>query len=146
MTIEEYMEDIAPEQKEAFARLMQVVDENIPAGFTKEIQYGMPSYVVPKTRYPDGYHCDTSLSLPFFAIAAQKRHIAVYHMGLSANEPLLSWFQAEYPNHMTTKLNMGKGCIRFTNPKKIPYELIGELASKVTVDEWIHQYETAIKN
>lgn len=46
---------------------------------------------------------------------------------------------------MTTKLNMGKGCIRFTNPKKIPYELIGELASKVTVDDWIRQYETTIK-
>ncbi|EUJ31084.1 DUF1801 domain-containing protein [Listeria cornellensis] len=145
MTIEEYLDDLAPDKKEAFAKLMHVVDANIPAGFEKEIQYGMPSYVVPKSRYPDGYHCDSNLSLPFFAIAAQKQHIAVYHMGIFGDEALFEWFQAEYPKHMTTKLNMGKGCIRFTNPKKIPYELIGELASKVSVDDWIKQYETTIK-
>ncbi|WP_430533985.1 DUF1801 domain-containing protein [Listeria rocourtiae] len=145
MTIEEYLDDIAPDKKEAFAQLMHVVDINIPEGFEKELQYGMPSYVVPKSRYPDGYHCDPNISLPFFAIAAQKQHISVYHMGLQGNAPLLEWFQAEYPTHMTTKLNMGKGCIRFTNPKKIPYKLLGELASKVTVDDWIKQYEATLK-
>ncbi|AQY50794.1 hypothetical protein PWEIH_09338 [Listeria weihenstephanensis FSL R9-0317] len=145
MTIEEYIEDIDPEKKAAFIQLMQVIDANIPEGFEKEIQYGMPSYVVPKSRYPDGYHCDTSLSLPFIAIAAQKSNIAVHHLGIYADSELLSWFQAEYPNYMTTKLNMGKGCIRFTNPKKTPYELIGELASKITVDQWISQYESSFK-
>ena len=41
---------------------------------------------------------------------------------------------------------MGKGCIRFKNIKKIPYKLIGELVSKMTVDEWVDIYKKNVKN
>ena len=40
---------------------------------------------------------------------------------------------------------MGKSCIRFKKLNEIPFELIGELCTKMTVDEWIEIYETAIK-
>jgi len=41
---------------------------------------------------------------------------------------------------------MGKGCIRFKKPDQIPYELIGTLATKVTVQEWIAAYERLYVN
>jgi len=41
---------------------------------------------------------------------------------------------------------MGKSCIRFKNLITIPYQLIGELFSKLTVEEWIAHYEANIKN
>jgi len=37
---------------------------------------------------------------------------------------------------------MGKSCIRFGNVKHIPYELIGELVSKMTPEQWITAYES----
>ena len=40
---------------------------------------------------------------------------------------------------------MGKSCIRFKKMDEIPYELIGELVNKMTVDEWIETYENALK-
>lgn len=40
---------------------------------------------------------------------------------------------------------MGKSCIRFKNIDDIPYDLIGKLCSKLSVNEWINIYETAIK-
>jgi hypothetical protein len=40
---------------------------------------------------------------------------------------------------------MGKSCIRFKKPELIPYELIGELASKMTVQNWIELYEQKFK-
>lgn len=40
---------------------------------------------------------------------------------------------------------MGKSCIRLKKINEIPYALIGELVKKMTVDDWIHIYETAIK-
>ncbi len=40
---------------------------------------------------------------------------------------------------------MGKSCLRYKKPEDIPYELIGELASKITVDEWIDVYEKTMK-
>ena len=40
---------------------------------------------------------------------------------------------------------MGKSCIRFKNMNKVPFKLIGELASKLNVEQWISLYEKAIK-
>jgi hypothetical protein len=58
---------------------------------------------------------------------------------------LLTWFQTEYPKHCKTKLDMGRGCIRFKKPDDIPYDLIGELAGKVSVSDWIEVYERVMK-
>ena len=40
---------------------------------------------------------------------------------------------------------MGKSCVRFKRIDDIPYKLIGELAAKMTSEEWIDIYETVIK-
>jgi hypothetical protein len=41
---------------------------------------------------------------------------------------------------------LGKSCIRFKKPEHIPVELIGELSSKITPQEWIEVYESKVKN
>lgn len=63
-----------------------------------------------------------------------------------ADKNVLEWFMNEYPKHSKTKLDMGRGCIRFKKIDQIPYELIGQLASKMTVKDWINIYETNVKN
>ena len=68
------------------------------------------------------------------------------HMGIYANDDLMCWFKQTYPNHSKYKLDMGKSCIRFKRLNDIPFELIGELCSKMTVKEWITVYEKKIKN
>lgn len=79
------------------------------------------------------------------ALASQKNHIGFYHMGIYSDPDLMKWFMEEYPKHATGKLDMGKSCIRFKNPKKIPFELLGELTTKVSVAEWIAKYESILK-
>jgi hypothetical protein len=44
-----------------------------------------------------------------------------------------------------TKPDMGKSCIRFKKPEGIPYDLLGELCSKVSMSEWIEIYEKQIR-
>ncbi|GIV37608.1 MAG: hypothetical protein KatS3mg032_1987 [Cyclobacteriaceae bacterium] len=66
-------------------------------------------------------------------------------MGLYANAELLKWFTGEYAKHSKTKLDMGKSCIRFKTPLHIPFELIGELCSKITTEQWIGMYENNFK-
>lgn len=144
-TPQEYVDSLPEDRKEAIQKLREVISANIPEGFEECINYGMIGYVVPHSIYPSGYHCDTKLPLPFMNVASQKSHIAVYHSGVYANEDLLKWFQEEYGKRVTTKLNMGKSCIRFKKPQHIPYDLIGELASKLTVQQWIDIYEAQIK-
>jgi len=138
---EEYINSMDEKWKEACIRLMNIVDENIPEGFEKTMQYQMISYVVPLSTYPNGYHVTPNTPLPFISLGVQKRHIALYHMGIYANPKLLKWFQDEYSKRVPTKLNMGKSCIRFTNTKNIPYELIAELVKKMSMEKWIECYE-----
>jgi hypothetical protein len=78
-------------------------------------------------------------------IASQKNFIALYHSGIYADEKLLNWFTSEYPKYVKTKLDMGKSCIRFKKPDQIPYDLIAELVQKMSVQDWIDKYESAVK-
>jgi hypothetical protein len=57
----------------------------------------------------------------------------------------LAWFHEEYPKHTKAKLDMGKSCMRFKKMDQIPFDLIGELARKITVQNWIECYESQIK-
>jgi hypothetical protein len=119
---------------------------NLPKGFEEQMSYGMLGYVVPHSIYPEGYHCNPKLPLPFMNIASQKNFIALYHMGIYAIPELLEWFTSEYPKHSSQKLDIGKSCIRFKKLDQIPFDLIAELAGKMTVEDWINCYETQIKS
>ena len=145
-TPEEYISQIPKERQEAFKKLRKTIKDNIPKGFEEVIGYGMPGFVVPHSIYPDGYHCDPKTPLPFVSIASQKNFIALYHSGIYADPALQSWFTSEYPKYVKTKLDMGKSCVRFKKVDQIPYELIAELMTKITVDDWIDTYEKNIKN
>lgn len=142
-TVSEYIDELPAERKKAFKELRSVIKKNIPAGFKEGIGYGMVGYSVPHSLYKEGYHCDPKIPLPFMSLASQKNFIAVYHMGIYSDPALLKWFTDEFKKQSKTKLDMGKSCIRFKNPEEIPFKLIGELASKITVKEWIKMYEKA---
>ncbi len=142
-TADEYFDNLPQERKVVMDKLREVIKTHIPDGFVEMPQYGMVGYVVPLETYPAGYGRD-KLPLPFVALASQKNHIALYHMGIYSNNKLLEWFKQEYEKTVPTKLDMGKGCIRFKNIKHIPYDLIGELLEKIDVKSWIAIYEESI--
>ncbi|MFC5271715.1 DUF1801 domain-containing protein [Adhaeribacter terreus] len=137
----EYLIEVPTERRTAFERLRNTLLENLPDGFEERMAGGMINYVVPHAIFPAGYHCNPKDPLPFIGLASQKNFIAVYHMGIYANPELLEWFTSEYPKHVKTKLDMGKSCIRFKKPENIPFELLAELARKMTPQDWIEVYE-----
>ena len=144
-SISEYLENIPEDRKAVMQKLISTISENLPNGFTEQLGYGMPAWVVPHSLYPDGYHCSPELPLPFMNIASQKNFIALYHMGIYANPELMQWFVSEYPKHCSRKLDMGKSCIRFKKIEEIPFELIAELCTKMTSKNWIELYENKFK-
>ena len=145
-TILEYISQLTEDRKEPISKLRNIINQNIDRGFSEDFNYGMIGWVVPHSLYPEGYHCDPKLPLPFMSIASQKHFIAVYHMGVYANPKLLEWFISEYPKYCFTKLDMGKSCIRFKKNKNIPYNLIGELVTKMSANDWIMLYESNVKD
>lgn len=144
-SIHEILNNVPPERAEAVNSLHQTILKNLPEGFEAAMSYGMLGYVVPHRIYPAGYHCKPAEPLPFASIASQKNSINFYHMGIYSNPELLDWFVAEYPKHSKQKLDMGKSCIRFKKLEEIPYELIGELMTKMSVQQWIDLYESQLK-
>ena len=144
-TVDQYLSEVPPERQAAMNKLRKVISKNLPKGFKEVMGYGMMGYSVPHSVYPAGYHCNPKDPLPFAGMASQKNSINFYHMGIYADPKLLKWFMDEYANTGLGKLDMGKSCMRFKKPENIPYELIGELCSKITVEKWIEMYETNIK-
>jgi len=142
---QEYLDELPEARQEPMRLLRKCIVENLPKGFEETMSYGMIGYVVPHAIYPGGYHADPDLPLPFLNIASQKNHIAFYHSGLYADPEIKEWFVKAYKAQVTTKLDMGKSCVRFKNPKHIPYGLLGELCKKINVSDWIRLYENQIR-
>ena len=145
-TVSAYLKNLPEDRRVAMKRLRKVIKDSLPAGFKEVINYGIPSYVVPHSRYADGYHCDPKLPLPFLGIASTKGHVSVHHMGLYGDPKLMAWFKKAYAKQVAGKLDIGKSCIRFKNVDKIPYDLIGELVGKIAVDAWIKMYEKNLRS
>ncbi len=145
-TPDAYIEALPDDRKGPVGQLRKTIREHLPEGFEETMSYGMIGYVVPHSLYPDGYHCDPKLPLPFLSLASQKNHIGFYHMGIYSDPDLLEWFQDAYAALDIGKLDMGKSCIRFKKPERIPFALLGELCEKMTPKQWIQRYEDTVKD
>jgi len=145
MSINKYINQLPKERQGCIKKLISVIRKNLPQEFNEQMNYGMPSWVVSHSKYKEGYHCNPKLPLPFLSISSRKNFIALYHMGIYVDHKLMNWFIKEYPNYSKQKLDMGKSCIRFKKIDQIPFELIGKLCKKMTVNKWINIYEKEIK-
>ena len=141
----EYIDGIDANRRQYFINFLDTIRNNIPDGFQEEFSYKMIGFVVPKSIYFAGYHCNSKLPLPFVTIGAQKNAFVLHHLALYADPVLKKWFEDEYPKFCNHKLDMGKGCVRFKKIEYIPLDLITELIKKVSVNDWISTYEKNIK-
>lgn len=78
------------------------------------------------------------------SFASLKNYIALYHFSMYVDAKLMAWFVGEYPKHVSTRLDMGKSCIRFKKPEQIPFELIAQLSTKRDVEKWVASYEEGV--
>lgn len=146
MTVQDYVDSVPEERKPTFLTIREIIRQNIPKGFSEEINYGMIGYVVPHSLYPAGYHCNPKDPLPFMGLASQKKSINLYHLGIYQNEEQMSWFLDEWAKVSNHKIDYGKSCFRFKYFDEIPFEAIKELVGKYTIKEWINIYEESRKS
>lgn len=136
----DYLATLPPERVPAMQRLVDLARAALLPGCEESVGYVGVNYVVPLSRFPAGYHCTPGQPLPFITIASQARHIAVYHMGVYADPVLLAWFQDAYAAAGVGRLDMGKSCVRFANPNKIPFDVMGELFRRMDAEAWLALY------
>jgi len=138
-TVEEYLAEQSLERREALAAVRRVILENLPMGYTEVMQYGMISYVIPLARYPKTYN---KQPLAYLSLAAQKRYMSIYLMGVYCDTETESWFVQRYRDS-GKRLDMGKACVRFRTLDDLPLDLVGEAVSRTSEEDFIQCYETA---
>ena len=132
-TVEEYLDSLPAERREAISTVRDVINENLPEGYAEEMAWGMVTWVVPLADYPDTYN---GKPLCYAALASQKQYMSVYLMGLYSDGPELDWFKKQYADR-GLKLDMGKSCVRFKGLDDVPLDVLGEAIGKIPVDEFV---------
>jgi uncharacterized protein YdhG (YjbR/CyaY superfamily) len=140
-TVDEYVQALPEERRAAISKIRAIIRKNLPKGFAEQMNYGMIGYVVPHKLYPPGYHCDPKLPLPFAGLASQKNYMSLYLMSVGQLEPWLS----EQFRARGKKIDAGKSCIRFKKLEELPLDVIGEAVAKISVADYILQYEDSVK-
>jgi hypothetical protein len=138
-SVEEYLACLNDDRREALTAIRDVIVENLPDGYEERMQYGMISYSVPLTRYPDTYN---GQPLAMASLASQKNYVSVYLTGIYCSPAEEQWFTEEY-RKTGKRLDMGKSCVRFRKLDDIPLDLIGHAVARLGVDRFIEVHATA---
>ena len=138
-TVEHYLSELPEDRLEAIAAVRRVILDNLPDGFEEVMNWGMITYQVPLSRYPNTYN---KKPLMMAALASQKNHMAVYLTGVYADEDSRSRFQIAY-QATGKRMDMGQSCVRFRKLEDLPLELVGEAIAEYSVDEFIALNERA---
>ena len=138
-TVDQYLEELPAERREAISTVRGVILGHLPEGYQETMQFGMISYVVPLSRFPETYNRQ---ALGYVALASQKSYMSLYLMSLYGDGLAERWFIDRY-RATGKKLDMGKSCVRFKGLEDLPLDLIGEAVARTTVDEFIERYEAS---
>lgn len=136
-SVQAYLDDLDPERRDVMAQIVATIRENVPTGYDEVMAWGMPTWEVPLTTQPDTYN---GKPLAYVSAAAQKRHYAVYLMGLYADTPAYADFAQRWSPPSGKKLDRGKSCVRFTKVDDVDLPLIGEAIAAVPVDAFVANY------
>lgn len=102
-TVDAYLAEVPPERRATMARLRSLCRQHL-AGYEECMEYGMPVYK------RDG--------VPEVSFASQKQYIALYIL----KKEVLDQFRGALG-----AASIGKGCVRFTRPEKIDFEVVERL-------------------
>ena len=139
-TVARYLASLPPDRRAALQAVRKVILENLDADYEEGIQYGMISYYVPHSVYPQGYHCDPSQPLPYASIASQKNHMAVHLFCLYTWEEGMHRFQEAWLK-TGRKLDMGKSCVRFKKIEDVALDVLGKTIKRTPVKRFVAMYE-----
>jgi hypothetical protein len=136
-TPEAYLDELPPERAKFVSRLRDLVNANLPDGYSERMNWGMISWEVPSERYPDTYN---GQPLVYAGLAAQKNYTALYLNCVCGSEERTERLKARWAAS-GRKLDMGKSCLRFKRPEDVAEDVLAETIRSIPVDRFIAEYE-----
>jgi uncharacterized protein YdhG (YjbR/CyaY superfamily) len=138
-TVAEYLAELPADRRTALEAVRQTILANLPAGYEEAMNWGMITYQVPLARYHDTYN---GQPLAYAGLASQKNHMAVYLIGLYADDAARERFETAY-RATGKRYDVGKSCVRFKKLDDLPLALIGQSIALLSVDEFVARVEKA---
>lgn len=139
-TVEQYLAELPDDRRADVESVRAMVLANLPEGYVETMRWGMITYEVPLEVYPDTYN---GQPLMFLALAAQKRHLALYLTNVAFVPGGEERFKTRYLE-TGKKLDMGRSCLRFKKADDLATDLIAETIRSTSLDEFIEGYEAGM--
>lgn len=138
-TVGQYLAELPEPRRALIASVRDMVNRHIPQGYREAMSWGMIGWGIPLERYPNTYN---GQPLAYVALAAQKRHNALYLMCVYSDSEQERGLRAAYAAR-GLKLDMGKCCLRFSDRAPPPEDLLGPLIASLSVEDYIAAHEAA---
>jgi uncharacterized protein YdhG (YjbR/CyaY superfamily) len=113
-SVGQYLKEVPEARKEALTRLREMCRE-ILVGYEESMAYGMPSYGKP----------DGEVEVAF---ASQKNYISLYILKQDALDRFRDALKG---------VSLGKGCIRYTKPERIDFDIVRQLLAATRDSEGV---------
>ena len=134
-TTADYLAELDDATRAELAPVLERVRDAMPTGFVEAMDYGMVTWSVPLSLYPDTYN---KRPLMYAGLAAQKRYNSLYLSAacmcvggrIDADELVRRWSGGK-------PLDLGKSCVRFRRAADLDLDLIAELLGEWTVAEFV---------
>ena len=139
--VDEYLKELPADRREAIRAVRRVILKNLPKGYEEAMNWGAICYQVPLSVLPETYN---GQPLCYAALASQKNYMSVYLMTVYGHKSLEKEFRERY-KASGKKLDMGKSCVHFKKLDDLPLDLIGEIISRVPMDEYVRRYQASRK-
>lgn len=131
--VDAWLDALPPDRRAALGPVLATIREHMPPGYAETMTWGMPTWEVPLSVYPDTYN---KKPLMYAAMASQKGHMAVYLMGIYALPELRARFEAEWAA-AGKKLDAGGSCVRFRKLDAVPLDVIGRAVAATPMDAYV---------
>ena len=141
-TVDAYLAEIPAERQEQIRKVRQVILDNLPQGYEEVMNWGMITYQVPLSVYPDTYN---KKPLMYAALASQKNHMAVYLSTIYTDERKGKLFEEKY-RATGKRFDVGKSCVRFRKLDDLPLKLIAEEVASMKVEDFVELAENAMSS
>ena len=138
-SVADYLAQLPEDRRVALEKLRKLINKNLPQGYQETFAWGMITWSVPLSVYPDTYN---GQPLCYASLGSQKNHMALYLMSGYAEGPIKKRLTAGF-KAAGKKLDMGKACIRFKSLDDLPLDVIAEVAGSVPMKAFVEMAKGA---
>jgi hypothetical protein len=143
-TVAAYLKELPPDRRAAIAAVREMVLANVDRDSVQETMgYGMIGFSIPHRVFPQGYHCDPSMPVPYIALASQKQYMSLYLMGVYGGSEDEAFLRDGFAK-AGLRIDLGKCCLRFKRLEDLDLDVVAQTIRRLPAREYLARYVAAV--